>query len=275
MADPLDSRTRGDLVGDGPQELLALAEAAARVAGALLLERFEAGRVRGVESKSTPTDLVSEADVAAQHAIRELIGARRPQDAFLAEEEGTNVAGASDLRWVVDPLDGTINFLYGIPFWCVSVAVQDRHGTLAGAVHDPTRDETFTATRGELPLLNGEPPTPSRPRAATLAQALVGTGFAYDATVRGAQAQTLGELIAQVRDIRRCGAAALDLSWTAVGRLDAFFERTVKLWDTAAGALLCECAGLEVHELGDRPGLPSGILAAPPQFAPRLLELVG
>ena len=255
-------------------ELLALAEQAARNAGALLRERFEAGGIRGIESKSSPTDLVSEADVAAQNAIRELIGSRRPDDGFLAEEEGANVAGSNGLRWVVDPLDGTINFLFGIPFWCVSVAVQDEAGTLAGVVHDPLREETFTAVRGEPLLHNGAPPVPSRPRAQTLAQALVGTGFAYDATVRSAQANALTRLSACVRDIRRCGAAALDLSWTAVGRLDAFFERTVKVWDTAAGALLCECAGLEVHELADRPGLPGGILAAPPQLATPLLEIV-
>ena len=257
-----------------PHELLALAEGAARMAGALLRERFEAGGVRGIESKSSPTDLVSEADVAAQRAIRELISSHRPADGFLAEEEGANVVGSSALRWVVDPLDGTINFLFGIPFWCVSVAVQDPDGTLAGVVHDPMRDETFTAVRGGALLHNGAPPVPSRPRAQTLAQALVGTGFAYDAAVRSAQADALTRLIASVRDIRRCGAAALDLSWTAVGRLDAFFERTVKVWDIAAGALLCQCADLEVHELPDRPGLPGGILAAPPQLAAPLLEIV-
>lgn len=255
-------------------ELLALAEQAARTAGALLRERFEAGGIRGIESKSSPTDLVSEADFAAQRAIRELIGSRRPDDGFLAEEEGANVAGSNGLRWVVDPLDGTINFLFGIPFWCVSVAVQDETGTLAGVVHDPLRDETFTAIRGGRLLRNGAVPTASRPRATALAQALVGTGFAYDAGVRGAQAQALGDLISRVRDIRRCGAAALDLSWTAIGRFDAFFERTVKVWDTAAGALLCRCAGLEVHELPDHPGLPGGILAAPPELASELLAIV-
>jgi myo-inositol-1(or 4)-monophosphatase len=257
-----------------PDDLLALAEQAARAAGVELRGRFEAGGVRGVESKSSPTDLVSEADVSSQRAIRELIRAWRPDDGFLAEEEGANVAGSSGLRWVVDPLDGTINFLFGIPFWCVSVAVQDADGTLAGVVHDPLRDETFRALRGAGVLHNGAAPEPSRPRATVLAQALVGTGFAYDAAVRSVQAQALGGLIARVRDIRRCGAAALDLSWTAIGRFDAYFERTVKPWDIAAGALLCACAGLEVHELPERPGLPGGILAAPPELARELLALV-
>ncbi|MGD0198305.1 MAG: inositol monophosphatase family protein [Solirubrobacteraceae bacterium] len=256
-----------------PQELLALASEAALAAGDLLQERF--GGVRDVHSKSSPTDLVSDADVTAQRAIRELISAARPGDGFLAEEEGANIAGSSGLRWVVDPLDGTVNFLFGIPLWCVSIAVQDAAGTLAGVIYDPLRREAFAAVRGAELTINGEPPSPARARAASLDEALVATGFAYDAKVRGAQAEVIKGLISAVRDIRRCGAAALDLAWTAAGRFDAFFERTVKLWDTAAGTLLCECAGLEVHELVDRPGLPAGVLAAPPQFAAQLLELVG
>ena len=263
------------MASSDPQELLELAEEAARAAGGLLRERFETGIARGVESKSSPTDLVSDADVAAQRAIRELISSRRPADGFLAEEEGANVAGSNSLRWIVDPLDGTVNYLFGIPLWCVSIAVQDPHGTLVGVVYDPMRDEAFTALRGGAVLHNGAPPSPSRPRATSLAQALIATGFAYDAAVRGAQAETLTHLLSKVRDIRRCGAAALDLAWTAAGRFDAFFERTVKIWDTAAGALLCERAGLEVHRLADRPGLPAGILAAPPQLAAQLLALVG
>ena len=258
-----------------PYELLALATAAAQSAGRLLRERFEAGGEAGVASKSTPTDLVSEADLASQREIRALIGGRRPQDGFLAEEEAADVVGASGLQWVVDPLDGTINFLFGIPIWCVSIAVTDSLGTLAGVVHDPLAGETFTAVRGGAPQRNGVAIRPSRERASSLAEALVATGFAYDSRVRAAQADTMVATIGAIRDIRRCGAAALDLAWTAAGRFDAFFERTVKPWDTAAGALLCECAGLEVHELPERPGLPAGILAAPPELAGQLLELVG
>ena len=258
-----------------PHELLALATAAAHGAGRLLRERFEAGGEAHVSSKSTPTDLVSEADLASQREIRALIGGRRPQDGFLAEEEAADVVGASGLQWVVDPLDGTINFLFGIPIWCVSIAVTDSLGTLAGVVHDPLAGETFTAVRGGPPQRNGVAIRPSRERASSLAEALVATGFAYDSHVRAAQADTMAATIGAIRDIRRCGAAALDLAWTAAGRFDAFFERTVKPWDTAAGALLCECAGLEVHELPERPGLPAGILAAPPELAGPLLELVG
>ncbi len=117
------------------------------MAGALLLERVARGAERDVSSKSTPTDLVSEADLAAERAIRELLRERRPHDGFLGEEGGSE-DGSSGLSWVVDPLDGTVNFLFGIPQWCVSVAVRDEHRTLAGAVYDPNRDELFTATRG-------------------------------------------------------------------------------------------------------------------------------
>ena len=261
--------------GTDANELLELAIEAACAAGALLAERFQAGGERGVSSKSTPTDLVSDADVASQRAIRELISARRPEDGFLAEEEGSDIAGSSSLQWVVDPLDGTINFLFGIPLWCVSVAVRDAGGTLAGVVHDPLAGETFSALRGGRPQRNGREIHPARARATRLAEALVATGFAYDAQVRVAQAGDVVRLIGGIRDIRRCGAAALDLAWTAVGRFDAFYERTVKIWDTAAGALLCECAGLEVRVLADRPGLPPGILAAPPALLEPLLDLLG
>ncbi len=258
-----------------PKELLELAIEAAQAGGRLLRERFAAGGEAAVTSKSTPTDLVSQADLASQQAIRALIGARRPKDGFLAEEESADDAGSSGLQWIVDPLDGTVNYLYGIPIWCVSIAVRDAAGMLAGVVFDPLGDETFSAVRGEPPLLNAAPLRPARERAHTLAQALVATGFAYDGEVRAAQAGVVSHSMGSMRDIRRCGAAALDLAWTAAGRFDAYFERTVKIWDTAAGALICESAGLEVHELSDRPGLPGGILAAPPELAGPLLELVG
>jgi myo-inositol-1(or 4)-monophosphatase len=253
-------------------ELLALASEAALAAGDLLLARFEAGPEHDISAKSTPTDLVSEADLASQRAIRELIAGRRPDDGFLGEEDGTDVAGSSGLKWVVDPLDGTINFLFGIPQWCVSVAVKDAQGTIAGVIHDPMAGETFSAVRGEQATLNGIAMAPSS-RPGSLAQALVSTGFAYDARVRAAQGEVFARLITEVRDVRRFGSAALDLAWTAAGRYDAFFERTLKQWDIAAGVLLCECAGLVVHELPARGELPWGLLVAAPSLAPALLAL--
>ncbi|MEA2201741.1 MAG: monophosphatase [Solirubrobacteraceae bacterium] len=273
--------------------LLGVAVDAARMAGALLADRVREGVEREVTSKSTPTDLVSEADIASERAIRELLSERRPDDGFLGEEGGGDQAGASGLVWVVDPLDGTVNFLFGIPQWCVSVAVRDGEGTLAGAVYDPNRDELFTATRdGRARLVGpmgtvelggtrrGDPAGMAaggavRPDEEELATAMVATGLAYDAGVRAAQAKVLARLVPRVRDIRRFGSAALDLTWTAAGRYDAYFERTVKPWDIAAGALICERAGLHVRELPVHESLPWGILVARPELADRLLDLVG
>jgi myo-inositol-1(or 4)-monophosphatase len=269
-------------------ELLELAVEAARMAGELLLERVRHGREQGVSSKSTPTDLVSEADLAAERAIKALLAQRRPDDGFVGEEGGEE-QGCSGLSWVVDPLDGTVNFLFGIPQWCVSVAVRDGEGTLAGAVYDPNREELFTATRdGRATLSDGLAGVAASARTGgvqaieltgspreDLATAMVATGLAYDARVRAAQARVLARVIPEVRDIRRFGSAALDLAWTAAGRYDAYFERTVKQWDIAAGALICQRAGLRVLELPVHEDLPWGILVAPPALAEPLLELVG
>ncbi len=272
------------------EELLEVAIDAATMAGGLLLARARQGLEKDISSKSTPTDLVSEADLAAERAIRELLAIRRPDDGFVGEEGGA-AEGASGLSWVVDPLDGTVNFLFGIPQWCVSVAVRDGDGPLAGAVYDPNRDELFTATRGGRPLLTGaggavelegprgrgasRPGPQDAPGLADLPSAMIATGLSYDAEVREAQAKVLARLIPRVRDIRRFGSAALDLCWTAAGRYDAYFERSVKQWDIAAGALICERAGLEVLELSVFENLPWGILVASPALAEPLIELVG
>jgi myo-inositol-1(or 4)-monophosphatase len=266
------------------ETLLAVAVDAARMAGGLLLERVRRGGERQVTSKTTPTDLVSEADIAAQRAIRDLLHERRPEDGFLGEEDGGQEDGSSGLTWVVDPLDGTVNFLFGIPQWCVSVAVRDGSGTLAGAVYDPNRDELFTASRdgrarllgpaGAVELAGPQGREQTAGQGRDLATAMVATGLAYDADVRAAQAKVLARLVPRVRDIRRFGSAALDLTWTAAGRYDAYFERSVKPWDIAAGALVCERAGLRVLELPVHEDLPWGILVAPAELAERLLELV-
>ena len=290
---PATGEDRGRGAASEERALLELAVQAARMAGGLLLQRARHGAEREVASKSTPTDLVSEADVSSQRAIRALLRQQRPDDGFLGEEEGDSEQGTSGLRWIVDPLDGTVNFLFGIPQWSVSVAVADRSGTLAGAVFDPNRGELFSATRGGPAVLEsargvselsqgaaGDSSHERRtgedagPGGEDLASAMVATGFSYDAGVRDAQAKVLERLLPRVRDIRRLGSAALDLAWTAAGRYDAYYERTVKQWDIAAGALLCERAGLQVHELPERAGLPWGILVAPASLAQPLLELV-
>jgi myo-inositol-1(or 4)-monophosphatase len=241
-----------------------IAEEAARAAGALLLERF--GTERALDTKSSPTDLVSEADLLAERTIRDLLARRAPDDAIMGEE-GADTPGTSGRRWIVDPLDGTINFLYGIPQWAVSVACEG----VAGVVFDPNRDELFIAADGRAEL-NGEALQASR--CDDLSRALVGTGFGYEAHVRRAQAEIVARVLPQVRDIRRAGSAALDLAWAAAGRLDAFYEFGVKPWDIAAGTLLCSPAGLEVRGLQASDALPAGVLVAPPALVEPLLALV-
>ncbi len=247
-------------------ELRELAERVAREAGAQLLEAF-AGPAIEVEAKSTPTDLVSAADQAAEDLISARIAAARPDDGFLGEEGGDET-GSSGLRWVVDPLDGTTNFLFGIPQWAVSIAVEDTDGVLVGVVYDPPRDELWAAERGGPATLDGKPVRGSE--RTELATALVATGFGYDAEVRREQAATVAALLPEVRDVRRFGAAALDLAWCAAGRFDAYYERGVKHWDVAAGSLLCECAGLVVEPLPEAPPQGCGILVATPALADEL-----
>jgi myo-inositol-1(or 4)-monophosphatase len=211
---------------------------------------------------------VTDADRAAEEAIQELLTAERPDDGLLAEE-GSRAEAASGRRWVVDPLDGTVNYVYGIPTWCVSVALQDADGTAVGVVRDPLHDETFAASRRGGSSLNGEV---ARVRErADLSRALVATGFGYRRDRRAAQSEVVRRVLPQVGDIRRAGAAALDLAWLASGRLDGFWERGLSDWDWAAGLLLVEEAGGAVAELA---GEPYGVAAANPELLPALAELV-
>ena len=253
-------------------DLLALAADVAHEAGAGLREAFGRLGDLAISAKSTPTDLVSDADVATERLIRARLEAARPDDAILGEE-GDDRPGTSGLRWVVDPLDGTVNFLFGIPLWCVSVACEDADGAVVGVVYDPMRDETWAAERDGPATLDGvRLAAPARDGG--LARALVATGFGYDAGVREAQARVLARLLPQIRDVRRLGAAALDLAWAAAGRVDAYFERGVQHWDIAAGALICARAGLAVHALPPAPPAAAGVLVAPPAIAGELLALV-
>ena len=249
-----------------PEDLVALAAAVAREAGALLQGHFRAGGLAS-DAKSTPTDPVTEADRAAERLIRDRVLAARPDDAILGEE-GSDVAGTSGVRWVVDPLDGTVNFLFGIPQWAVSIAVEDAAGVVAGVVFDPSRGELWAAERGGAALLDGAPVRGSE--RTELATALVATGFGYDAEVRRVQAATIADLLPDVRDVRRFGAAALDLAWTAAGRFDAYYERGVQRWDVAAGGLICERAGLVVEELPPAPPQDGGIFVATRALAAEL-----
>ncbi|MHB8659256.1 MAG: inositol monophosphatase family protein [Solirubrobacteraceae bacterium] len=251
--------------------LLAVAWEAAEAAADELRSRFGLASA-GVRAKTTPTDLVSEADVAAERAIRKVLARRRPGDAILGEEGGASGDGA--LRWIVDPLDGTVNYLFGYPHFAVSVACEDRAGALSGVVLDVVRGERFGATRSGSATLDGEVVAPRTP-ASALAFALLATGFDYDASLRSRQADVLSRVLPRVRDVRRSGSAALDLVWCACGRLDAYYERGVHEWDIAAGVLIAERAGLVVRRLeprGDEE--PWGVLAAPAEIFDELAELV-
>jgi len=241
-------------------ELLDLATRAARAAGDLLLERA-GGPVSGVSSKSPGTDLVSDTDRDAEALIVGMLRSERPGDAIVGEE-GADAPGSGEVRWLVDPLDGTINYLWGIPQWSVSVAALDADGPLAGVVHDPSRGETFAALRGggarvgEAPLRLGPGPP--------LDEALVGTGFNYVSAKRRRQAAALTAILPAVRDVRRFGSAAIDLAWVACGRLDGYFERGLNPWDWAAGRLIVSEAGGLVEELPPTAEDPVGCIAAPP-----------
>jgi myo-inositol-1(or 4)-monophosphatase len=262
-------RVQPALMTASQDELLAVAHEAARAAAAELIARF-GHHQPGIRSKSGPTDLVSDADLAAEAAIRRVLASRRPEDAILGEEGGES--GDDDLRWVIDPLDGTTNFLFGVPQFAVSVACEDHDGALVGVVLDPIRDESFAATRSGRPTLNGAPIAGST--RGELATALVATGFAYDAAVRAQQGAVLTRILPRVRDIRRAGAAALDLAWCACNRYDAYYERGVKHWDHAAGGLIAARAGLTLRTLEAGDDGPEGLVAAPPDLLPELMGLI-
>jgi myo-inositol-1(or 4)-monophosphatase len=232
-----------------------------------LLERYE-GPASGVEQKSSRTDMVSDADREAEALIKGLLADERPDDGLLAEE-GSRADGASGRRWVVDPLDGTTNYLYRFPAWVVSIALEDDAGGLVGVVHDPLRGETFTATRDGGAQLDGAAIAVSGAEA--LDTALVGTGFGYAAERRAEQAVVVSRVLPRVRDIRRAGAAALDLCMVACGRLDGYYERGLNAWDWSAGSLIASEAGAAVLPL---PGEPFGLVVASPAIAEPLAALV-
>ncbi len=252
-----------------PAALAELAEEIARNAADVLLDHLRRPLV--VETKSSGTDMVSQADRAAEDAIRALLAARRPDDAVLGEEGGA-ATGSSGLCWVVDPLDGTTNYLYAYPQWAVSIAVEDADGPLAGCVYDPSRGEAFVAARGAGARLDGVPIAVSAET--DLARALVATGFSYDRALREAQGLVASRVLGACRDIRRGGSAALDLAWTACGRVDAYYETGLNPWDWSAGCLLVREAG-GVAELGPGPHGEGQVLAASPRLAAALGAVLG
>ncbi|TWG96968.1 myo-inositol-1(or 4)-monophosphatase [Nocardioides sp. J9] len=241
-----------------PAELLDLALAVAREAAQLVREQA-AGVVEVADTKSSDVDVVTAADRASEELIRARILAARPDDSFLGEE-GDDVVGTSGVRWVVDPIDGTVNFLYGIPAYAVSVAAEVDGEVVAGVVVDVAHDDVYAATAGGPATRNGTPLAVRGP--APLAQRLVATGFSYSAEQRAVQAAGVARLLPLVRDIRRFGSCALDLCHLAAGSVDGYVEEGVNLWDHAAAGLVARQAGARV-ELAPGAGGRTAVVAAP------------
>ncbi len=253
-----------------PAALLDLATDAARAAGALLRDGLDRTRTT-VETKSTSTDMVSEMDRAAEALlVQRLLGAR-PDDGMVGEE-GTDRVGTSGVRWIVDPLDGTTNYLYRLPGFAVSIAAEVDGEVVAGVVYDVVHDELFAATRGSGATRDGRPIRCSS--ADDLATSLVATGFSYERARRARQAEVLVGLLPQVRDVRRFGAASVDLCAVACGRVDAYYERGLAPWDLAAGVLIATEAGAVATGFDGGPVRAGAVLAAAPGIAPGLRALL-
>jgi myo-inositol-1(or 4)-monophosphatase len=226
-------------MSDGPAALRALAEQVARAAAVLVREHAARG-VSVAATKSSDIDVVTAADRAAEELIRRLVLEARPDDAFLGEE-GDDVPGTSGVRWIVDPIDGTVNFLYGIPEYAVSIAAEVDGEVVAGVVMDVAKDVLYAGHAGGPPTRDGRPLAVRGP--APLAHRLIATGFNYTRPVREIQAAATARLLPHVRDIRRTGSCALDLCRVAEGALDGYVEEGVHLWDHAAGGLIARLAG--------------------------------
>ena len=271
----------GTQTDEEAEALLRIAVAAAGEAGRLLASWRGDERPEVVDTKSSPTDVVTEMDRRSEALITERIRAVRPGDAVLGEEGGQTAGGpagngsdlgASDggrpgrVRWVVDPLDGTVNYLYGLHDWAVSIAAEVDGTVVAGVVEVPRHGETFTAVAGRGAWLQrgGASVALHCTSGVALGQALVGTGFGYDSGRRRVQGEVVAALLPHVRDIRRGGSASVDLCSVAAGRLDAFFERGLNYWDFAAGGLIAREAGAVVGGLAGKAESTSMAVAAGP-----------
>lgn len=253
-----------------PADLLRLALALAASAADLLREGRETVAM-DTGTKSSPTDVVTAIDRAAERLIVDGLRAARPDDGVLGEEGGES-EGTSGVRWVVDPVDGTVNYLYRLPSYAVALAAEVDGEVEVGVVHVPATGEVYAARRGSGATRNGEPVSCSTET--ELSQALVATGFGYGAERRAAQGRVVAEVLPRVRDIRRLGAAAPDLCHVASGRVDAYYERGLEAWDLAAAGLIAREAGVRVGGLHGREAGPDLVLAAPPTLFDALHDLL-
>ncbi|MEO8162625.1 MAG: inositol monophosphatase family protein [Ilumatobacteraceae bacterium] len=251
-------------------ELLNVASTLARQAGTMALIGRRGG-LSEVQSKSSVTDMVTEYDRASELLVFEGLLRSRPEDTIVGEE-GASHSGSSGITWYIDPIDGTTNFLYSLPYWAVSIGATDEHGTLAGAVYIPAMDELFTAVRGDGAKLNDLPIRCST--TSTLSHALVGTGFSYSAERRTVQALRIPKMIHLVRDFRRFGAASIDLCFVACGRLDAYFEENLGPWDIVAGELIAREAGCRSGNFAGQEVTTAQLLASAPALFDDLVALI-
>lgn len=261
-----------------PDELRAIAEEVVAQAAAFVRRRrteiFDAPAGPEVRTKSTVTDPVTVADTESEHMVRELLARARPGEPVLGEEGGGAADSPGAVRWVVDPIDGTVNFVYGIPAYAVSLAAQVDGVSVAGAVADVCSGEVFSAAlgRGATRTVDGERRVLRCTDVTDLAMVLTGTGFGYEPRRRADQAALLARLLPLVRDVRRMGSAALDLCQVAAGRLDAHYEHGLNVWDWAAAALIAAEAGAVVMTPSEPGGL---LLAAAPGVADELRATLG
>ena len=257
-------------MSDFALELCDLASRLAVRAGDLVFEGRKGG-LTSISTKSSDTDVVTEFDRASEKLIVAGLSAERPDDAVFGEE-GTDAAGASGIRWLIDPIDGTTNFQYDLPGYAVSIAALSDEGPMAGAIYIPSSRELFTATAGGGAHLNGSPIRCGT--VSSLEHALVATGFSYQVEQRRDQAERIAKVIPRIRDIRRFGAAAPDLCYLAAGRLDVYFERWLGPWDWAAGELIAREAGCRTGRFDGGPIDDSGVLAANPALFDQMVELL-
>lgn len=249
------------------EELLKLAQKIGAEAGALLMDRPPAFEI---ESKSTAIDIATQMDKKAEAFIVKSILAVRPDDGIIGEE-GASVESKSGITWVIDPLDGTVNYFYGLPGWNVSIAAKDKDGAIVGVVTAPTINSMWWATRGGGAFFNGAKIHCNNP--IELDRALIATGFQYDVAHRTIQLEDLVKLVPIARDVRRNGAAAVDFCHVAMGALDAYYESGLKEWDWAAGGLIATEAGAIFAQYGQEPTRTT--MAAGPELHSRIADLLG
>ena len=275
MTDSMSAQIASPASPELLNELLALATRLATETGAFLLDGFTRPRT-AIETKSSGTDMVSEMDKGAERRLVDGILAARPQDGILGEE-GTDTIGTSGVRWIIDPLDGTTNYLYGHPQWSVSVGIEVDGIGCVGVVDAPMLRETYTAAVEQGAFCNSVSIRVST--CDSLGQALVATGFGYDASLRAWQGAIVQTLLPEVRDLRRGGSAALDLCFVASGRVDAYYERGCNAWDLSAGSVIVREAGGLATGLGGPEPIRDLVVAATPDLHPllraRLATLIG